>query len=123
MSAHIENGKLMLEISDLLESLSGDALEDLINRLSVNEAVFSRIATQIVHGLTDDGWCASTTSMESEYPTPLMVARRFVAQSASEVAAAEIARMQAAIDRQREENSSLRTELNSLKYPHHGQFA
>ena len=97
MSTRIEEGCIKLDVSDLLASLTGDDLVELINRLSINDQVIQRVAQQIADGCTEDGWCGGTTSVSTEYPTPLMVARRYVATHANAVAAAEIDRMQYAI--------------------------
>lgn len=121
MNARIKDGQITLDVSDLLASLTGDDLIELINRLSINDSVIQRVAQQIAEGCTDDGWCGATTSISNEYPTPLMSARRYVASHANAVAAAEIDRMQFAINSMSartieliKENDTLRQSLRQL---------
>ena len=115
MSARIQDGQITLDVSDLLAALTGDDLIELINRLAIQDSVIQRVAQQIAEGCTDDGWCGATTSISSEYPTPLMSARRYVASHASAVAAAEIDRMQFAITSLTARNAELLTSNDALR--------
>ena len=115
MSTRIEEGCIKLDVSDLLASLTGDDLVELINRLSINDQVIQRVAQQIADGCTEDGWCGGTTSVSTEYPTPLMVARRYVAERSGLVASAEIERMQSAMDALKQRYVELLTENAKLR--------
>ena len=57
---NIKDGKLVIDLQELVESLSPDAQMEVIKNLCCEPVVIERISEQIAIGMTDDGWCGST---------------------------------------------------------------
>ena len=56
----IKDGKLVIDLHELVESLSPDAQMEVIKHLCCEPVVIERISEQIATGMTDDGWCGDT---------------------------------------------------------------
>ncbi len=56
----IKDGKLVIDLQELVESLSPDAQMEVIKHLCCEPVVIERISEQIAIGMTDDGWCGYT---------------------------------------------------------------
>lgn len=106
-----KDGKLVIDIYNLLRELSGESLIELINHLSVMDDVIERVGQQIAYGCTDDGWSGGTFCSAADGLTPLMKWRRVLANEAGEVAKREIAYLERAVEHQKKEINMLREEL------------
>lgn len=56
---NIKDGKLVIDLEELVESLSPDAQMEVIKHLCCESTVIERIGQQIAQGMTDDGWHGS----------------------------------------------------------------
>lgn len=116
MNITLKDGAIALDVHDLLCQLSGEALMHLIGCLAIQDHVVQSIGQQIVHGIDDNGYGAGTFGVDGQWPTPLMVCRRYLALQAGDVARKEIERLQEAVDRQRADIESMRNELSNLRF-------
>ena len=116
MKITLKESAIAIDVHDLLCQLSGEALMHLIGCLAIQDHVIQSIGQQIVHGIDDNGYGASTGGLDSQWPTPLQVCRRYLALQAGDVAAKEIENLQSVVDRQRADIESMRNELSNLRY-------
>lgn len=97
----IENGNVILDLSDLLagilNTLGETEREDALQTIACNEAVIKYVVQQIVDGATDNGSYGATSLASSTPRLALDCARRQIAREASEVAAAEVERLELAL--------------------------
>jgi uncharacterized tellurite resistance protein B-like protein len=89
----IEKGNLVLDVSDLLSSITGEARKELIQALACEDSILAEVASQIITGWTSDGWSSGRSCSWSIDPwCALDVAIRRVAEASGEVAKKEIER-------------------------------
>jgi hypothetical protein len=94
MNATIENGKLSLNLYDLLGSMTGAERADLIDTLAVREEVITEVANQIIDGLTTmgshgpTGWGGNPDAVYG-----IDGARMRIAKASGDIAAREIDRL------------------------------
>ena len=112
MRAEIVEGKLQVDVIDLFEGLDAEKLMSLADSLAVTDQVIEFVVQQILDGWTaldsHGGTCVHASPVPS---TGLDKALREVAKRSSEVARKEIARLEAALDKERRDSTELRREL------------
>jgi len=93
VNATIKKGEICVDASDLIDSLDDDGRIDIISILACHDQIIESVAQQIVEGWDECGNHGYTTYS----PTPSIAldkAKRYLAESASEVAKEEIARLE-----------------------------
>ena len=91
MKFNYEKDTISFSLSDLLESLTGDQKKELVERLACENEIIEHVVSQIATGYTEN--CSSGSrgcGCEIEPHTPLDKARRKLAESAGDVAKAEL---------------------------------
>lgn len=88
----IENGELLLNIHELLSSLSSEQLNEIIDTLAIQEAVIEQVTNQIVDGSTSLGSYGLTGDSQNA-STALDRAIRRIAESSSDIAKKEIEKL------------------------------
>lgn len=85
MKAEIEGGKLSLNIVDLFDAMSDEAVKELVDALACHDAIAEEVANLLVDGFTSQNShpCKDECAAEPWYP--LGKAIRRVAESADEV--------------------------------------
>ncbi len=115
INARLIGNDLTLNIVDILESLSGEQEKQLIEQLSCSDAIIEHVASQIVHGLTDEGYSGFIGSTMPQPSTPLGVAVRKVAMHAPELARKEIESLQRALARAEKSKSEYMNKYYALE--------
>ena len=90
--AKYEDGRLSINVWDLLSAMTGDERVFLVDTLSCQEDVIRHVCAQIVDGYTEDG-SAGATSYSAVPHTALDAVKRRIAESASDIAKDEIAKL------------------------------
>jgi hypothetical protein len=97
----LDKGKIIIELTDLLDSMTSEAKIELIETLSCDEAIIKHVADQILTGFTENIY-SGAESFNAEPKTALDSARARVIELAPEVAAREVERLRKiAIDREK----------------------
>lgn len=125
MDARITEGRLSLNVADLIEKLDDDGRQQVIQTLACQAEVIEAVAQQIVSGWTEAGNHGYTSYGPMPH-TALDKARRLVAKSASDNAKAAIERLeQIAVDAEKRacEFQTKLIELERKWYDRTGQFA
>lgn len=101
---NILDGKIQIDLIDLLRSLEGESKNQLVKYLACEDEVIDRVAQQISFGITDDLYSGSL----GQYTTPntaLTKARLLVSENSSELSKTVIQQLQY-------ENKSLQKRLD-----------
>lgn len=93
IQAKLVEDNLTLNIVDILSSLSGEQEKQLIEQLSCSDAIIEHVTSQIVNGLTENGY-SGYVGCNAEPSTALDMAIRTVAESSSGIAKCEIKKLQ-----------------------------
>ena len=93
MKVEILDGKLAVDLYDVLAGLSTDDKLALAERLGCEDDVIKAVADQIMDGWTEHGSHAADDSNDSDPHYPLGKARRELALRANEVAARQVQTM------------------------------
>jgi hypothetical protein len=120
MNAKLNQGKLTIDISDLLDSLSPEDKIELIETLACQDAIIKHVADQILTGWTENCYSGGT-GYSIEGHTPLDSARKRVIELAPEVARQEIERLKRYAKNQEEIAKKYEDRYFALHYawPHH----
>jgi hypothetical protein len=100
MAIKIENGKLIADVTDLLDGLTADEKMEIADTLAITDHVIQYVAQQIVTGWTGAGSHGCNDSNDAEPISPLGKAIRAIAIGAGSVAAEQVKDLSAAMLRQ-----------------------
>lgn len=100
----------------LLNSLSAEKRAEIYDYMSCESAVVENVVQQIVHGCTSAGsWAGDCVGVDRQiYPSPIMVAKRWLVENSKDVIADEAKRYLEDIDKMRAEIIALRDENMKL---------
>lgn len=105
-----------VDLAQLLAGMSDEAKAEIVDLLACDEAIVRAVADQILTGWTEAGsHGARSYGRDPEPRTALDVARRRVAEGASEVAEAEIASLKRQIAASNKRNDELHREIERLR--------
>lgn len=107
MKTEIIEDKICINIWDVMDNLTSESKQVLIDRLSCEDDIIHMVADQLVYGLTNDGSCGGSNCDASETNTPLDKYRRLIAKEAGNVAKSEIDRLEDKVDRLKKDNAKL----------------
>jgi len=93
VKATIKKGEICVDASDLIDSLDDDGRITVIEILACHDQIIEGVAAQIVNGWTESMNHGYTTYSPSP-STALDKAKRYLAESASEVAKEQIERLE-----------------------------
>ena len=93
MNATIKKGEICVDAADLIDSLDDDGRITVIEMLACHDQIIEGVAAQIVNGWTESMNHGYTTYSPSP-STALDKAKRYLAESASEVAKEQLARLE-----------------------------
>lgn len=89
----LEGDSLTINVLDVLDGLSIEQKNQLIEQLSCREDVIKHVSDQLVHGCTEDGYSGFTGSAAS-CSTAMDKAVRDIAMFSGEIAAKQIAQLE-----------------------------
>lgn len=103
MSLRVEykDGKLTLDVNDLLEGLTDEGRQDLMETLACQDNIINWVAEQIIGGYTPNGSAGSRSGYGTEPRSALDKARRLLAEQSSEIAKTEISSLKRYAEDQR----------------------
>ncbi len=105
MKVEIEGGNISFSLSELLEAAGPEHVREIATRLACHDAIIQDVADQIISGWTEDCSHGSRECVSSPDPhTPLDAAIRRVAKASSDVAQAEIERLERELARTKAES-------------------
>lgn len=117
MRVDISDGKIHINVMDLMESIDKDSKIEIIDALAISDDVISFVADQILHEWTPLDSRGYTDCVLSDTPgTPINQARRRIAKESGEVARKEIEGLERAIRIEKDRNEKLLREISELKY-------
>jgi hypothetical protein len=90
VKAEIKDGRLSVNLAELLDHMTPDEKRDLAEPLSLQDSIIENVASQIITGWTEANSHAANDSGDADPHYPLGKAIRQVAMKASEVAATQI---------------------------------
>jgi hypothetical protein len=123
LQVEIVEGKLQVEVVDLLERVDADKLMSLADNLAITDQVIQFVVQQILDGWTELDSHAGTCVRPSPDPcTALDTAVREVAKRASEVARKEIERLEETLRKERRESEELSQQLADLRRSPYGRL-
>lgn len=122
MDAKIIDGRIAVNVSDLVDCLSDEDKDYIIEMLSCNEKVIENVASQIVTGWTEGGSHGFRSFGHTAY-NGLDKARRLLAKSASEVSGKEIERLESECKRIEQDKQRILQELFELERKYDNRFA
>ncbi len=93
MDIKVKDGKLIISIIQIIECLSLEDKQQIIDTLSCEDDIIKNVTDQLLTGFTEMGSHGSTGSQSSTDPTPLDKARMEIALRSGEVAEKEIKSM------------------------------
>lgn len=100
MEATILDGKFVINIHDLLSTISKEQRLELIQHFAVVSEVIDEVANQIIDGYTSEGWHGSTGyGGNPDAKFGLDGARMRIAKASGDIAAKEIERLGDALKR------------------------
>lgn len=97
-----KEGNLEVDLRNVLQAISIDSKQDLINYLCCDEEIIQKVTDQIIDGFFDDGhgwWSGSSASKSLNPSTSLDKAARRISLAANEIAKKEIERLSEALSR------------------------
>lgn len=104
---YTKDGKLELDIEDLLRQLPEDQKLALMESFSCDEVIIKHVTDQLLDGCTDNGfWGAGGVASDAPY-TALDKAKREVAKRSGEVAKKEIEALECALAREKEQHKEI----------------
>jgi hypothetical protein len=98
MRFELKDGKIQIDVYDVLEALTGPERIELVTKLACEGDVVKHVAEQILDGMTEEGY--SSGRVIGAQATPFLGldwACREVAKRSGEVAKAEIERLESAL--------------------------
>lgn len=114
----LTEGKVVIDVSYLLDAMSDQAKLDLVERLAVEDVVIKHVVDQIVEGLTESCYGGSRLCGSSVEPTlPLDIAHRRIAEASGEIAKAEIDSLKRELERTTKSLAEAYSELEKLHRP------
>lgn len=118
MKIDLSDGKIHIDISELLDSIDKTKKEEFVDALAVNEEVIESVVLQITDGwtpLNSHGYIGYTSDTPS---TAIDKARRTIAKGASEIAKREIEILENAVRAEKERSRELLHEIHELRAQH-----
>jgi hypothetical protein len=98
-----KEGKIEIDLSSLLESMSDESKIILIETLSCERAIIKHVADQILDGFTENVYSGSSGYGEIDHLSPLDEARRRVAKGANKVSEKIISELEWRAKREKEQ--------------------
>ncbi len=86
----LDAGHISFDISELIEALTAEERNEVINTLACQEQVITEVANQIIDGYTSLGYHGGKGSAHVEAYSGLALASRRIAEAANDIAAREI---------------------------------
>ena len=108
MAIKIDNGKLIVDVVELLDGLTADEKMELADTLAITDHVIEHVTQQIITGWTDAGTHGCNDSDDAEPMYPLGKAIRAIALGAGGVAAQQVKDLVAAMRRQHAYHAQVR---------------
>ena len=118
MEVILTGANLTINIIDLLNSLSHEQEQQLIESLSCSDAVIKHVADQIAHGSTENG-CSGWESGSGSATTPLSIAICECAKSSSKLAKKEIESLERNLALAEKSKQSYMDKFYELRNKHH----
>jgi hypothetical protein len=113
MKLKVEGGNLIVDIYELVGELGDESRRELADSVAINDDVIKFVTQQILDGWTECDSHGPVGTAVAEPYTGLEFAWREVAKRAGEVAAKEIARLEAALRLMTEHRDRLAEEIRS----------
>ncbi|MFM8295536.1 MAG: hypothetical protein ACKN9E_13445 [Microcystaceae cyanobacterium] len=107
MKTSYKDGKLCLNLVDLISAMSDEEQLNLVESLACHEAVIKFVMQQVIEGWTTNGYRGLKGAVEVEPTTELEKAIRQIAIHSSQIAQQEIARLCSKISQLEQEQKSM----------------
>lgn len=107
MSIHevsYDRGEVTFNLVDVLEYLSADQMNDLVEQLACHDRIIEHVAAQIVDGCTENGSWGGKCGAYPEPVTPLDKAMRRIAKASGDIAREEIERLEKALESEKKQH-------------------
>ena len=116
MRAEYVNGKLQLNLSDILDCMDAEQKKELVESMSCDGQIVQFVAQQIIDKWTENGYYSGVFCVASaDAWTGLDKAWRDVAKASGDVAKREIERLENALRSSEQEVWRLLSELSSIQ--------
>lgn len=117
MKVEYKTGTITLDLHELLQSVSPETKQELIESLSCDDDIIRHVSEQIISGWTDNMYCGSSACTANPDPTlPLDKARREIAKHAGEIAKKQIEELESALAQSKKLTSELYDEIRELRH-------
>jgi hypothetical protein len=116
MKPTYKDGRLNIDLPSLLEEMTVDDKNEMVQAMSCDEMLFDHVAEQIINKWTESGYHGGVHCVAIEHPRyGLDSAWRRVAKMSGEVAKREIERLESALLREKEAHIACANELQNLR--------
>jgi hypothetical protein len=113
MNINYKEGKLQIDLHDLLNNIKEEDLNEFLESVSCNDKVIKHVADQIIDRWTENCYCGGAAcTADAEPRWGLDKVWREVAKRSGEVAKREIERLEEALKRRNEEYFNLVNEYS-----------
>ena len=115
MKVEYEKGQLSFSLSALLDGLSKEELDEVVDALSCQEGIIKGVVEQVLDGWTELSSCGLRGATVVEPHCDLEWATREIAKRSGEVALKEIERLEEELARRQNRNFQLSSENHELQ--------